>query len=111
MSLVDSEKEAGLEMQRQEETKAATAFDSESEPSPSPVLLEKAATEVTFPDGGITAWSIALASAGVLFCTFGYVNSFGYALFPIAPWAMIQRVQLAYSFQSPSNLLPDHYLG
>ncbi|TGO82216.1 hypothetical protein BPOR_0887g00020 [Botrytis porri] len=30
-----------------------------------------------FPDGGARAWSVAAGAAGVLFCTFGYINSFG----------------------------------
>ncbi|CAD6454327.1 5265c8df-1c99-438b-a585-f04aab271371 [Sclerotinia trifoliorum] len=30
-----------------------------------------------FPDGGARAWSVALGAAGVLFCTFGYINAFG----------------------------------
>jgi hypothetical protein len=33
--------------------------------------------ETTFPEGGARAWSVALSAAGVLFCTFGYVNAFG----------------------------------
>ncbi|KAF5869999.1 putative monocarboxylate permease-like protein [Botrytis fragariae] len=30
-----------------------------------------------FPDGGARAWSVAAGAAGVLFCTFGYINAFG----------------------------------
>jgi hypothetical protein len=33
-----------------------------------------------FPDGGARAWSIALGSSAVLFCTLGSVSSFGYDL-------------------------------
>ena len=33
--------------------------------------------ETPFPEGGARAWSVALGAAGVLFCTFGYVNAFG----------------------------------
>jgi hypothetical protein len=33
-----------------------------------------------FPDGGARAWSIALCSSAVLFCTLGSVSSFGYDL-------------------------------
>lgn len=32
-----------------------------------------------FPDGGVRAWSVAAGAAGVLFCTFGYINAFGKA--------------------------------
>lgn len=32
---------------------------------------------ITYPEGGLRAWSVALGSAGNVFCTFGYVNSFG----------------------------------
>jgi hypothetical protein len=34
-------------------------------------------TQLAFPDGGGRAWSVAAACAGILFSTFGYVNSFG----------------------------------
>ena len=34
--------------------------------------------ETTFPEGGLKAWSVAFGAAGVLFCTFGYTNAFGY---------------------------------
>ncbi|KAI3391322.1 hypothetical protein diail_7513, partial [Diaporthe ilicicola] len=30
-----------------------------------------------FPDGGLRAWSVAAGHAGAMFCTFGYINSFG----------------------------------
>jgi hypothetical protein len=35
---------------------------------------------VDFPEGGLRAWSIAISTAMVLFCTLGSVNSFGYGL-------------------------------
>jgi hypothetical protein len=34
-------------------------------------------SQLSFPDGGGRAWSVAAACAGILFSTFGYVNSFG----------------------------------
>jgi hypothetical protein len=43
---------------------------------------EKAAAPVApehdFPDGGPRAWAVAFGACFVLFCTLGYVNSFGY---------------------------------
>lgn len=36
----------------------------------------------TFPEGGARAWSVALGATGVLFCTFGYNNAYGYGMFP-----------------------------
>ena len=33
--------------------------------------------EITFPEGGTRAWLAASGAAGVLFCTFGYVNALG----------------------------------
>jgi hypothetical protein len=33
--------------------------------------------QLPFPDGGGRAWSVAAGCAGILFCTFGYINSFG----------------------------------
>lgn len=33
--------------------------------------------EMTFPEGGARAWFVAAGTAGVMFCTLGYVNSFG----------------------------------
>ena len=41
----------------------------------------------TFPEGGLRAWSVAVGCAGVLFSTFGYVNTFGcvpyFGIFPL----------------------------
>jgi hypothetical protein len=34
-------------------------------------------SQLSFPDGGGRAWSVAAACSGILFSTFGYVNSFG----------------------------------
>jgi hypothetical protein len=31
-----------------------------------------------FPEGGFRAWSVAAGAGGILFCTFGYANAFGY---------------------------------
>lgn len=49
--------------------------------------IEKTATQVAmdFPDGGAKAWSVAIGAAGVMFCTFGYANAFGYELDSLAP--------------------------
>lgn len=33
--------------------------------------------EITFPEGGLRAWSVALGCSLILFSTFGYVNAFG----------------------------------
>lgn len=33
--------------------------------------------EDDFPEGEARAWSVAAGTAGVLFCSFGYLNSFG----------------------------------
>ncbi|KKY25506.1 putative monocarboxylate permease-like protein [Phaeomoniella chlamydospora] len=38
---------------------------------------EKLDDQVTFPDGGTRAWLVAFGNAGVMFCTLGYVNSWG----------------------------------
>lgn len=40
------------------------------------------AAMMAFPDGGARAWSVAAGAAGVFFCTFGYVNNFGFVSFP-----------------------------
>lgn len=32
---------------------------------------------ITFPEGGARGWSTTAGAAGVLFCTFGYINTFG----------------------------------
>ncbi|KAL6234017.1 hypothetical protein BDW75DRAFT_251688 [Aspergillus navahoensis] len=34
-------------------------------------------TRPDFPEGGFRAWSVALGNAGVMFCTLGYINSWG----------------------------------
>ncbi|KAL4881190.1 major facilitator superfamily domain-containing protein [Aspergillus karnatakaensis] len=33
--------------------------------------------QMEFPEGGSRAWGVALGNAGVMFCTLGYVNSWG----------------------------------
>ena len=33
--------------------------------------------EISFPEGGLRAWLVAIGCALVLFSTFGYVNAFG----------------------------------
>ena len=33
-----------------------------------------------FPDGGLQAWTVAISASCVLFCTLGYVNSFGFVI-------------------------------
>jgi hypothetical protein len=33
--------------------------------------------QLWFPDSGSRAWTVAAACAGILFCTFGYINAFG----------------------------------
>lgn len=38
---------------------------------------EETSDVMTFPEGGARAWSVAIGAAGVMFCTFGYVNAFG----------------------------------
>lgn len=35
-------------------------------------------SEVAYPEGGGRGWAVAAGSAGILFSTFGYANSFGY---------------------------------
>ena len=39
--------------------------------------IEKRQDEQTFPEGGARAWGVALGASGILFCTFGFANSFG----------------------------------
>lgn len=39
---------------------------------------EKAVASPTFPEGCLRAWSVAAGHAGAMFCTFGYINSFGF---------------------------------
>jgi hypothetical protein len=41
--------------------------------------VKSAGQDDKFPEGGARAWSVAVGTAGVTFCTFGYVNTFGYA--------------------------------
>jgi hypothetical protein len=32
---------------------------------------------IDFPEGGLRAWIVAACGSGILFCAFGYLNSFG----------------------------------
>lgn len=45
--------------------------------SPEGTVQDEKFEETTFPEGGTRAWLVAASCAGVLFCTFGYVNAFG----------------------------------
>jgi hypothetical protein len=47
---------------------------------PKDVLAKGNTVEDTFPEGGARAWSVAAGTAGVTFCTLGYLNSYGYSL-------------------------------
>jgi len=51
-------------------------------------LVKGNAPEDTFPEGGARAWCVAVGTAGVTFCTLGYLNSFGYA--PPMPRLMLK---------------------
>lgn len=42
--------------------------------------MEKPQGPPDFPDGGRRAWSVAIGCSGILFCTFGYINAFGYVI-------------------------------
>ena len=43
-----------------------------------PVATRQSST-IEYPEGGLQAWLAVAGSAAVLFCTFGYINTFGYA--------------------------------
>ncbi|KAE8349242.1 putative monocarboxylate permease [Aspergillus coremiiformis] len=45
--------------------------------TPSPPETASGGWKPDFPDGGLQAWSVAVGAAGLLFCSFGYINSFG----------------------------------
>lgn len=39
---------------------------------------ERSQAEEAFPEGGLKAWATVAGAFCVLFCTFGYLNAFGY---------------------------------
>ena len=51
-------------------------------------LVENDELDVTYPEGGARAWAVAGGTAGIAFCTLGYVNSFGYS-FCCYPYVML----------------------
>ncbi|EEP76862.1 predicted protein [Uncinocarpus reesii 1704] len=51
--------------------------DDHNEKSPITTDDQDQAPAGDFPDGGTRAWAVALGTAGIAFCTLGYVNSFG----------------------------------
>jgi hypothetical protein len=57
----------------------ATDSDPENSVEIKPTEEPSAAAIHNFPEGGARAWSVAIGAAGVIFCTFGYANAFGYA--------------------------------
>jgi hypothetical protein len=70
--------------------------------SPETLLVKGDAPEDTFPEGGARAWCVAAGTAGVTFCTLGYLNSFGYA--PPRPRLMLDLL-FANKRQHLSGLL------
>jgi hypothetical protein len=40
-------------------------------------LVQDEVPDDAFPEGGARAWSVAIGTAAVAFCTMGYINSFG----------------------------------
>ncbi len=44
-----------------------------------------------FPEGGARAWGVAFGTSLAVFCTLGYVNSFGYVEVPILPRTKIKN--------------------
>jgi hypothetical protein len=63
------ENNARLETQPPESQGDVTSIE-KTEPGPS----------ADFPDGGLQAWTVAISASCVLFCTLGYVNSFGFVI-------------------------------
>lgn len=67
---------------------------------------------MVFPEGGARAWGVALGTAGVLFCTFGYANAFGYDrhLFAFGSFLTASSVYQEYyqtnqlRYESPSTI-------
>jgi hypothetical protein len=62
-----------------------SAMENAGAPSVENVSLEEKPTDespphMAFPESSARAWSVALGTAGVLFCTFGYANAFGSVL-------------------------------
>lgn len=51
-----------------------------SDQSAEDVPTKEESPEITFPEGGLKAWSVAIGCALVLFATFGNVNAFGSVL-------------------------------
>lgn len=39
---------------------------------------ERPQADEAFPEGGLKAWAVVAGACCVLFCTFGYLNAFGY---------------------------------
>jgi hypothetical protein len=71
-------------MDEKDDEKNSTQVDpTDSDPENSveikPTEESSAAAIHNFPEGGPRAWSVAIGAAGVIFCTFGYANAFGYA--------------------------------
>jgi hypothetical protein len=67
----------------EKDTRQVDPVDSDPENSVEIKSIEEtsAPAQHNFPEGGLRAWSVAIGAAGVIFCTFGYANAFGYAFF------------------------------
>ncbi len=81
---MDSEKERkdlrALQSDNDSELQTDTSIDI-AVPSTKPQDVEPTVDttphHMNYPDGGWRAWSVAYGASGVLFCTFGYANTFG----------------------------------
>ena len=65
---------------RQSPSPANDRFGEENSLSDEAGKGEKSAPSMEFPEGGARAWLVAVGAAGVLFCTSGYINAFGYLI-------------------------------
>lgn len=52
---------------------------------------ERPQAEDAFPEGGLKAWAVVAGAFCVLFCTFGYLNAFGYVC--------------AFAYMNPNRIL------
>jgi hypothetical protein len=80
MAFQETEKLPGRAYQPEGKTSTEEQHDGEKplkESLPDPEAEKETSDMTTFPERGARAYSVAIGAAGLLFCTFGYVNAFG----------------------------------
>lgn len=80
MAFQETEKPQGVASQPESKPCPEEQYSAEKpleEACPDLEAEKEALDTITYPEGGARAYLVVLGSAGLLFCTMGYINAFG----------------------------------